>query len=150
MIYLAIAMEYQKDFNEEIRGQFKKAGVALVYLYGSEALRRASRLSDIDLGIVLVDPEKILRDRKIRHPLHSQLMNLLEPIFTPTHSREIDLVFLQVTSPVLQFQAINAGCPLYSMDPIFQADYEAGVIRAYLDVRPLVETHFQAVLERAA
>lgn len=150
MIYFVIAMEYPRHFNKEIRDRLKKSGVALIYLYGSEAIRRSNLLSDIDIGIVLSNPQRMLRDRKARYPLRSQLTDLLEPIFTPNHSREIDLVFLQTASPILQFEAINAGCPLFAADPIFQADYEAAVTQAYLDVRPLVETHFQAALERAA
>ena len=62
----------------------------------------------------------------------------------------MDLVFLQTASPILQFEAIKAGSPLFEADPIFRADYEASVLRDYLDVRPIVEAHYQAALDRAA
>ena len=88
--------------------------------------------------------------RRRRVLLHSKLLQFLEPLLIPQKSQEIDLVFLQTASAVLQFEAINAGCPLFIADPVFKADYEESVIRQYLDIRPLVEVHYQAVLDRAA
>lgn len=92
----------------------------------------------------------LLKDRQKRYELRSELTELAESVFKPLPSRELDLVFLQTASPVLQFQVINAGQALFAADPIFQADYEAAVVREYLDVRPLVEAHFQTAIERAA
>lgn len=143
-------MVHKERFDRELREQLEKLGVAVVYLYGSEALGLSSALSDIDVGIVLKAPGNVLKDRRLRYRLHTQLMDLLEPVFPSDPQKEFDLVFLRAASPVLQFQAINAGCPLFVADPTFRADYEASVMRAYLDVRPLVEAHFQAALERAA
>lgn len=129
--------------------RLRRLGVALVYLYGSEALGRASRLSDVDVGIVLRDPRR-LRDRRRRAQLWFELSRCLTPVLTPGDTRELDLVLLQTASPILQFQAIRAGRSLFVADRTFQADYEAGVIRDYLDIRPLVEAHYQTVLDRAA
>ncbi|MBI3324378.1 MAG: nucleotidyltransferase domain-containing protein [Candidatus Omnitrophica bacterium] len=140
----------EKNLDAKIGKDLRQLGVAIVYLYGSEALQRASLLSDIDVGIVLKDTRPIAKDRKQKYQLYSKFLNLLEPILAPGPSREIDLVFLQAASPILRFQAINAGHILFTADPVFQADFEASVIRDYLDIRPLVETHFQAALERAA
>lgn len=133
---------------KELQRPLRELGVKVVYLYGSEASGLSTPLSDTDVGVVLRDVRP-LKSRVERNRLHSRLTDLLGPRFD-SDSREMDLVFLQAASPVLQYEAINAGCPLFSDDPEFQADYEASVIRDYLDVRPLVETHFQAVLERAA
>ena len=143
-------MTPESHFNQHLQEQLKKLGVKIIYLYGSEAAGLSAALSDIDIGVVFADPKKLLTHRERRYALRSELTDLLEPLFTPIGSREMDLVFLQTASPILQFEAINAGRPLFSANLIFQADYEADVTLKYLDVRPLVETHFQAVLERAA
>jgi len=140
-------MNGQKFLNSDIRKRLKSLGAALVYLYGSEALGAATRLSDLDVGVVLEKPD-ILRQREERARLRSELSQCLEPVLAARGEREIDLVFLQMASPVLQFEAINAGYPLFVVDPIFKADYEARVIRDYLDIQPLVEAHYQAVLDR--
>lgn len=132
-----------------VAAALRQLGVALVYLYGSEALGRSNALSDIDIGVVLRDPTA-LRRRADRADLHAAVGDCLTAALTPMLNRELDVVLLQTASPVLQFEAINAGRPLFVDDPEFQADYEAAVIRDYLDVRPLVEAHYQAVLERAA
>lgn len=140
-------MSKNKSFSPQIAARLKSLGVAVVYLYGSEALGVASRLSDLDVGIVFEKPD-ILRETEERMRLRSELSQSLEPVLAERGDREIDLVFLQTASPVLQFEAINAGCALFVADPIFKADYEAEVIRDYLDIRPLVEAHYEAALER--
>ncbi|MBI3322149.1 MAG: nucleotidyltransferase domain-containing protein [Candidatus Omnitrophica bacterium] len=140
----------EKPLDAKIQEQLRQLGVAVVYLYGSQALGLASPLSDIDVGIVLKDPRLILKDRKRRYEIYSKLQDLLEKILTPEPSREIDLAFLQSASAVLRFQAINAGRPLFTADAVFKADFEASVVQEYLDIRPLVETHFQTALDRAA
>ena len=139
----------KSDFSlgPQVKKSLGERGVVLVYLYGSEALGRSNRLSDVDVGIVFRDPAP-LRDRDRRWDLWSELLKLLEPEIIPDGSREIDLVFLQTASSMLQFEAINYGRLLFTADPVFRADYEASVIREYLDIRPLVEVHYQAALDR--
>lgn len=138
-----------KRFGSKVREKLRRLGVAVVYLYGSEALRRPSRFSDVDVGVVFKD-KQVLRHRENRARLRLELMRCLESLLAPRGSRELDLVLLQGASPVLQFEAINAGSPLFVADQIFRAEYEASVQREYLDVRPLVEVHYQAALDRAA
>lgn len=135
------------SLGSKVKEGLERLGAAVVYLYGSEALGRSNRLSDVDVGIVFRDPAK-LRDPEYRMRLRSELSDLLEPEMIPDSSREMDLVLLQTTSSVLQFEAINFGKPLFVADPVFQADYEASVTREYLDIRPLVEVHYQAALDR--
>ena len=127
-------MSKQKSFSSNVKTQLEGLGVA-------------NRLSDLDVGVVLQSPD-ILQRRDERTRLWSELSQCLEPLLAERGDREIDLVFLQMASPVLQFEAINAGYPLFVSDPIFKADYEAKVIRDYLDIQPLVEAHYQAVLDR--
>jgi len=132
-----------------ITRRLRRLGVAIVYLYGSEALGRATRFSDVDIGVVFRNP-RILRHRDRRASLRAALIRCLRPRGVSLAFRELDLVLLQTASPILQFEAIRAGRPLFAADRVFQADYEASVIRDFLDVRPLVEAHYQAALDRAA
>ena len=141
-------MVRRERFNPTLQKKLRRLGVAVVYLYGSQALKRATRLSDIDVGVVFKNPNLLTRRR--RALLHTELLKYLEPVLAPQGSQEMDLVFLQAASAVLQFEAINAGSPLFVSDSIFRADYEESVIRQYLDVRQLVEAHYQAALDRAA
>ncbi len=142
-------MSSRRQLSLRIKRELQRLGVGLVYLYGSEATGRANRLSDVDVGVVLRNPGR-LRERSRRARLYLKLGDCLTPALAPGSHREIDLVMLQTASPILQFEAINAGCPLFVADPVFRADYEASVVRDYLDVRPLVEAHYRAVLDRAA
>ncbi len=142
-------MRSKRELSPKIKQQLKRLGVEVVYLYGSQALGRSNRLSDVDVGVVLRDL-KPLRDRRRRARLYLKLSDYLTPALAPGLQQEMDLVLLQTASPILQFEAINAGCPLFVADPVFRADYEASVVRDYLDIRPMVEVHYQAVLDRAA
>lgn len=138
-----------REFSPQIKRRLKQFGVAVVYLYGSQALGRANRFSDVDVGVVLKDPGP-LQKRDRRTSLYLKLSDCLARVLVPRMRQEMDLVFLQTASPVLQFEAIRAGHPLFATDRVFQADYEASVIRDYLDVLPLIEVHYQAVLDRVA
>ncbi len=142
-------MRSKRELSPKIKQQLKRLGVEAVYLYGSQAIGRSNRLSDVDVGVVLRDP-KPLRDRRRRARLYLKLSDCLTPALAPGLHQEMDLVLLQTASPILQFEAINVGRPLFVADPVFRADYEASIVRDYLDVRPMVEVHYQAVLDRAA
>lgn len=135
--------------NRTTQRTLRRLGVALVYLYGSTALGRSSAMSDVDVGVVMKRPAR-LRPFAVRAHLYRKLHRRLGPIVNPKDRRELDLVLLQTASPILQFEAIRGGRLLFVDDRVFQADYEAVVLRDYLDVRPLVEVHYQTALARAA
>jgi len=127
---------------KELKGKFERLGVAIVYLFGSKATGRESRLSDIDIGVVL--KEELRNDtRNLYHTLYG--------LFTGIYlSGKLDIVFLQEASLSLQYSAVREGKILFESDPIFTADYEHHVMNQYLDFRPILNYFDNAVMDRYA
>ena len=127
----------------ELRGKFKKLGIFIVYLFGSKAIGRGSRLSDIDIGVVFKNPPLIKDTRS--------LYNILYGLFSELYSNlKLDIVLLQTAPLPLQYFAIKDGKILFEEDPIFTADYENCVINQYLDFRPVLDYFDSVAAERYA
>jgi predicted nucleotidyltransferase len=128
---------------KNLREELKKLGVAIIYLFGSKATGRASRLSDIDIGIVLKTPASGKDPRALYHMLYQ--------LFSEVYPRsKLDIVFLQSAPLALQYSAIKDGKILFEEDPKLTADYEQGVINQYLDFRPILDYFDRVTMERYA
>ena len=129
----------KREFQEKLRS----LQVAVVYLFGSKAIRRASPLSDTDLGVVL---------RKMRPEQDTRAQyNVLFQIFSDLHpDSRVDIVFLQRAPLALQFSAIRDGRVIFEQDSVFRADYENLVVKQYLDFRPVLDFFDQVAAERYA
>ncbi|NWF53796.1 MAG: nucleotidyltransferase domain-containing protein [Syntrophaceae bacterium] len=121
----------------------KSLGVVVVYLFGSRATRRASPISDTDIGVVLrpFSPEQDTRNQ------YKTLFKIFSGLYP--HSR-VDIVFLQRAPLALQFSAIRDGKVIFEQDPIFRADYENRVVKQYLDFRPVLEYFDRVAAQRYA
>jgi predicted nucleotidyltransferase len=127
----------------DFKAKLEKLGISIVYLFGSEAIGRASRLSDIDIGIVLKSPASGGDPRTLYHMLY-QLFSELYP------RSKLDIVFLETAPLSLQYSAIRDGKLIFEKDPKFTADYVNLVINQYLDFRPVLDLFDQVSMERYA
>jgi predicted nucleotidyltransferase len=126
-----------------LKAELKKIGVSVVYLFGSKATGRTSRLSDVDIGIVL---EKSPCEEDTR-----ALSQSLYEIFTEIYpASKLDIVLLQTASLALQYFAIKDGKIIFEEDPRFTADYENRVINQYLDFRPVLDMFDRVAMKRYA
>jgi predicted nucleotidyltransferase len=126
---------------KDLKAKIEKLGVAIVYLFGSKATGRASRLSDIDIGIVLKTPASERDPRTLYHMLYQ--------LFSEVYPRsKLDIVFLQTASLSLQYAVINEGKIIFEEDPRHTADYEQGVINQYLDFRTVLDFFDRVTMER--
>ncbi|MBI5193035.1 MAG: nucleotidyltransferase domain-containing protein [Nitrospirae bacterium] len=116
--------------------------IAIVYLFGSQIQGYTNPLSDIDIGIVFTRYE-VLKDTT---NLYTDIYDILTDIFPCP--QEVDIVFLQQTSPVFQYEVIKYGKVLYETDPLFRADYEEQVAREYMDFEPVLLHYSEALLLR--
>jgi hypothetical protein len=117
---------------KESKKKLDELGIFIVYLFGSRAIGKASRLSDIDIGVVLNESPS-WRDTRA---LYQGLYGILSELYP--HSK-LDIVFLQTASLSLQYSAIKEGKTLFEKDPQFTADYEESIIKQYLDFRPVLD-----------
>ncbi len=127
----------------EFKEKLKSLGMAVVYLFGSKAIRRASPLSDTDLGIVL----RQLRPDQDTRTLYNTLFKIFSDLYPDSR---VDIVFLQRAPLALQFSAIRDGKIIFEDDPVFRADYEHLVVKQYLDFRPVLELFDRVAAARYA
>jgi predicted nucleotidyltransferase len=109
-------------------------------LEGEEPGEVADLLADLDIGVVFYEKPPTPAER-IR--LYGKLYSKLSDVFSPF---PLDLVFLQETGVVLQFEAIN-GVVIYSADDDRRLDYEERVIKFYQDWKPDYDRYVKEVLE---
>lgn len=125
--------------------------ILTVYLFGSMVDRgmdildnkipeEIDPLADLDVGVVFLQP---VHDPKERIKLYGRLYSDLSDIFSPL---SLDLVFLQETGIILQFEAFH-GRLVYSFDDDLRTDYEERVIKYYQDWKPVYDLYTKEVLE---
>lgn len=119
---------------ETLAELFKRHKVKIAYLFGSQKdngvaflskrLKEIERGSDLDIGVVF---EKLPESRyEVYGELYADL-SILFDLF------KIDIVFLQETDPLFQYEAIR-GNLIYSEDETFLDDYEERVMKRASDL----------------
>lgn len=126
-------------------------GLALVYLFGSQARTGASilagekvsiadPLTDLDVGLVT---ERPLPQAPQRARFYANLYNELADLFLPLR---LDLVLLEENHSVFQAEAIQGIC-VYEISEEKRDQYEMMVLRRAADFRPFLAKYLQEVLE---
>lgn len=131
-------------------------GVALVYLFGSQADRAyryllgeqvdlADPLADVDVGVVFRVPG-VLEDAVRRVRLYTALYGQLAGVFPED---KLDLVFLDETHAVFQARAVAGRC-VYSVSERFKDEYEHRILARAADFRPVLERYLRERLQDVA
>jgi len=126
-----------------LKAELRKLRVSIVYLFGSRAIGRTSRLSDVDIGIVLKKSPYEEDTRALYHSLYE--------IFTEIYpASKLDIVLLQTAPLSLQYSAIKEGKIIFEEDSKSTADYENRVINQYLDFRPVLDLFDRVTMKKYA
>jgi predicted nucleotidyltransferase len=112
---------------------FEREGVLLAYLFGS--LSRGEQAHDVDLAI--------LTQGKPAFQLRTAITEALQ-------TERVDLVDLSRASPVLRFEVIRAGRPLYARDAETQERFELDTLHLYRDTAPLRQQQREYLKRRLA
>jgi len=117
---------------------FEKQGVLLAYLFGSLSGKGENPPrppGDVDLAVLTRDgPAYILQDA------------LIDALGTD----RLDLVDLRKASPVLRFEILRTGLPIYVLDEKIQERYEVDTIHVYRDTAPMRRRHMEYMERRMA
>jgi predicted nucleotidyltransferase len=130
--------ELPADFKQKVQQLpplLKEHGVLLAYLFGSLSRGNAPHdgAHDVDLAIWSTEvPAYRLR----------------QPISDCLGTERLDLVDLQRASPVLRFEILRTGQPIYVADEDFQQRYELQTIRVYQDTSYLRRRQREILKER--
>lgn len=119
------------------RGQ---SDVVLVYLFGSQASRRAHPGSDLDVALLLDEQGRTsfeLLERRL------ELAVRAEEIVRGS----VDVVLLNRASLLLQGQVLCEGRLLHAADKAAQLDYEARARALYFDFQPRLRQHREMLIQ---
>ena len=122
---------------------FKELGVDIVYLFGSHAYGRVTAMSDLDIGVVFTDIEKV---KLIKSTVYDRLFRVFSEIYP--REQKIDIVFLQLTSLALQTQVANRGKLLYERTKDSHYAYKFYAMTNHADFAYHINLQEQAKLER--
>lgn len=116
-------MKYEKKVKEFLQ---KQGSVELAYLFGSVAMQKVGKLSDIDLAIFLNES----LDKKERFNIKLRLISDLEDILK---TDRLDLVIMNDAPVSLNFEIIKANYPLFIRNKDRKVDLEQYIMSRYLD-----------------
>lgn len=126
---------------EVIRAAFDgDDAIAAVYLFGSHARGTATRLSDIDIGLLLapdVDPSRYF---SLRIEYTARMMDRLG-------TERVEVVVLNDAPLHLAYEAVARGMLLSDRQPRYRAAFEADRIGRFLDFKPFLAVHLRAARE---
>jgi len=131
---------------------FKKMGINIVYLFGSQSQKYKHKLSDFDIGVVFSSPEDY---KNCKESIYLKLYDIFTDILPKKYLRnrfkkrlhEFDIVFLQFSSISLQFEAIQ-GKVLYQKDEEERLNYEEYILKRYCDLSYFRKLQYKSTLNR--
>jgi len=116
--------------------------IALAILFGSQARGCARPLSDVDVALLLDGRPADARLFDARLEVMGALMSIL-------HTAEVDVVMLNQAPPALRFRVVRDGILLYCRERHMLIEFVSRTVVDYLDFKPVLLRHEQAILERA-
>jgi predicted nucleotidyltransferase len=123
---------------ENLDSLFEKGEVMLAYLFGS--LAREEKMSprppsDVDLAI--------LTKERPASQLYEKLADALG-------TDRLDLVDLRHASPIMRYEVMRSGKPIYVSDESAKERYEMDTIHLYRDTEPMRRRQREILKERMA
>lgn len=115
-----------KEIKQKLNKFLEKNQVVLVYLFGSQIKGQAHKESDVDIGVLFdkkVSPEEYLKREGKLIAFFCQ--------FYP--KKEINIVNLNIASPLLKQVVILEGHPLYIRSEIERILFQVQTLREYED-----------------
>jgi len=113
-------------YTQKLTKILKESGVILAYLFGSEARGTSHKESDVDIGVLFdkkIDPKNYLK-------LEGRLIEFFSGIYP---KKEINIVNLNITSPLLKQVAILEGKPLYIRSETDRILFQVQTLHEYED-----------------
>jgi len=115
--------------------KLKKAGVAVVYAFGSRVMGTSLPFSDLDIGLVM-------EDKQLFKISFGKLYTIVYGILSSDNPEEpdgpkLDIAFLQRANAALAVKAIQEGVILFESNAKLRADFEESVLHRYDDYRML-------------
>ncbi len=125
-----IKQNYIKKLNTVFKSKLKKHGVVLAYLYGSQARGDDMVESDVDIAVLL--------DKKIKEEKYLDKTLKLSALFSKLYpDKEIGILILNQTTPLLKQNVVIEGKELYTADQLQRIMFENRALHEYEDTKKL-------------
>lgn len=112
--------------------------INVAYLFGSYAKKTPTSESDIDIAVLLSEtPKKLLE-------YHLYLVNQISKI----SKKDVDLIVLNVSPPLLKHQVIKHGKVIYSKDEEERIVFEAKAESEYMDFSIAIERYDKCLMKQ--
>jgi predicted nucleotidyltransferase len=111
----------------------------LAVMFGSQATGRAGAGSDVDVGILPVDPAMTLAEELA-----------LASALSAASGAEVDLVRLDADDPVLGREVARAAVCLFEREPGVFAAWRADAVSRWIDLEETLSPHRERFLRRLA
>lgn len=121
----------------------KRPEVVAVYLYGSQVSGRAGQLSDVDLGVLLLD--KVSKNRAFE--LQLKYIGVVEKILQSDLKADVKILREDQALNYLNF-VVNEGELLVCNNNINQDEFRFKVSQQYLDFYPVLDDYYQQMNQR--
>lgn len=118
----------------------KDPDILLAYLFGSQAQGETGPLSDIDLAVLLKPASK--------RGFFEKKLTLLSELAAIFGRDDLDLVILNEAPLVLKYHILKDGKPLFIRDEELHINIIQKTISEYLDFKPILNSHYQALQRR--
>jgi len=126
-----------------LREIFARHGVALAYLYGSQARGDAGRLSDVDVAVLFL-PEASRSERSDR------VLSLIGELMTVFKRSDVFVADLANVTPLLRHRVYRDGLLLFCADDRLRVKFMTEALRDYEDTRPLRNIQWYYLKQRIA
>ncbi len=130
-----------KEYLPRLKTVFEQYGVALAYLYGSQARGDAGPLSDVDIAILFSrEVPEGERFNRILH-LHGELASVFG-------RDDVNVVDLGKGTPLLNNNVRLYGQVLYCADDAVRVEFEVETLHRYVDTQPLRQEQNKYLVEK--
>ena len=121
---LKILSFVMKDIIKILKGYFRnKADVLIIFMFGSSVKGHLTEDSDIDIAILF----KELPDLYAINQIRDELSNLIK--------REVDVVVLNNSSPIIRMQVLKNGVLLINKNKAIYNDFFVRTVKEYDDLK---------------
>ena len=108
--------------------------IKLIYLFGSQAEKKITKLSDYDFAIYLDEKTSAEKEKEIVLQLNAKLSLILK-------SNNIDIIVLNKSlSPVLKYMVLKEGKIIYQKEP-YRLIVEPAIYNEYFDFQVFKRSH---------
>ena len=127
----------------QLKNYFATQPVDVVYLFGSQANGKATKLSDVDIGVLF----KKGLTRSERFDLKLDMISCVCGILKV---ERVDIVDLEQAPLKFKYQILYSKFTIFVRNKSRMVEFEHGVVKRYLDVQPYLYLIAKRQLEQTA